>query len=102
MKAQAIKIATFLRIIDAHDGQLSLTNVALIVVLLKLVFVPSASLTDVGSLFCALSSYAYKKYVNQNAEDAGPIETKVDEMTSKLEAMQSKVSSLSMSVGLRK
>lgn len=36
MKDHIIKVLSFLRIIDAHDGMISLTNAALLIVLFKI------------------------------------------------------------------
>ena len=58
------QVLTFFRIIDNNDGQISLTNIALMVVLYKLFKSTDTSMTDIGGLFIGLSSYSYKKYVN--------------------------------------
>lgn len=36
MKSRIVSALSFLRIIDAHDGQISLTNAALLIVLFKI------------------------------------------------------------------
>ena len=54
----------FFRLIDAHDGMVSITNVALMIVLYKLAVVQSTSITDIGALLVALSNYNLKKYIN--------------------------------------
>jgi hypothetical protein len=97
------KFLTFIRVIDVHDGQLSLSNVAVMVVLIKLCIAPAASLVDTGTLFVALGNYAYKKYVNSDA--AAPDDTvspQIDEMKKSLEETQSQVTALSISLGIKK
>ncbi len=61
------KILEFLRIIDPHDGLISLTNVALLVVLGKLVIAPAVGITEIGGLLIALASYQGKKMINKGA-----------------------------------
>lgn len=53
----------FFRLID-EQGCASLTNIALMVVLYKLVMVQTTSITDIGALFIGLSGYNLKKYIN--------------------------------------
>lgn len=50
-----------MRLVDSHDGQLSLTNIALIIVIVKLTLIPSPSIFDLGSLLLALANYNAKK-----------------------------------------
>ena len=57
----------FLRLVDAHDGLLSLTNLAIFITLYKLVVTPAISLNDVGLVFVAIANYGYKKYINKEA-----------------------------------
>lgn len=55
----------FIRLVDPFDGNLSLTNIGLIIVLVKLAVVQQASLTDISALFLALISYQSKKIINK-------------------------------------
>lgn len=60
------KIAVFLRLVDSHDGLLSITNLAIFITLYKLIETPAVSLNDVGMVFVALANYGYKKYINKD------------------------------------
>jgi hypothetical protein len=100
------KVLSFLRLVDPHDGQISLTNVALIVVLVKIGFAPEVSLVDAGALFVTLLSYQGKKLINRDAgvdaeaieraqtmagdsiELTGKLLTRVDELSSKVTQQQ--------------
>ena len=89
MKRYLFEILIFLRLIDRHDETISLTNVALYIVLFKLAMVQQASMMDVGSVFVALSNYNIKKYLNKNnieqaATIATQIVTKSEEISSTL------------------
>lgn len=61
-----IDLLKFLRLVDHHDGLISLTNVALIIVLVKLAKTPSSTLTDTVPLILALASYNVKKLINKD------------------------------------
>lgn len=90
------QIADFLNLLDAQ-GKLSITNVAVIVCLLKLAFAPAASITEAGTLLVALANYAHKRIVNNTpaAPEADP------ELQKQLDEMQSTVSNLALKAGLK-
>lgn len=58
------RLLVFFRLIDDHDGNLSFTNLALIIVLAKIATVQEASVMDLGSLLIALTNFNVKKYIN--------------------------------------
>lgn len=91
------QIADFLNLLDAQ-GKLSITNVAVIVCLLKLAFAPAASITEAGTLLVALANYAHKRYTNATPEapDKG-----AEELQKQLDEMQSTVSNLALKAGLK-
>lgn len=90
------KVANFLNLLDAQ-GKLSITNVAVIVCLLKLALAPAASITEAGTLLAALANYAHKRYTN-----AVPDEPQADqELQKQLNEMQSTVSNLALKAGLK-
>lgn len=61
------RILTFLRVIDEHDDKISLTNLALIIVMYKIFKSTDTSITDLGGLMVALMGYNYKKFINKDA-----------------------------------
>lgn len=67
MKEKLLNFLIFIRIVDAHDRLLSLTNIALIVALIKLGMTHSANMTDIGSLFTVLLAYTGKKFINSGS-----------------------------------
>lgn len=92
----------FLKIID-EDKTVSLTSVALIVVLGKLVVAPAMGITEIGALLVALMSYQGKKVINHQApKEPNVLDTQVDEMKAKLEEVESKVSVMSLAAGLKR
>lgn len=104
MKASLLKISNFLRITDAHDGQLSLTNIALLVVLVKLMLAPALSIVEVGTLFIALASYQTKKIINKVAtkEEENPLKPEIDALQAKLDDIDGRVTSLSLNAGIKR
>lgn len=66
MKQFFLKTLTFLRVVDPHDQLLSITNLAMLVVLYKLIVAPTTNIVDLGSLLVAFGNYSFKKYINKN------------------------------------
>ena len=62
----------FLRLTDPHDGNISITNIALIVVLTKLAFARTTSIVDLGMLLLSLANYNAKKIINAGSGDSLP------------------------------
>jgi hypothetical protein len=86
-KRMCLQVAIFVRLVDAHDETLSITNIAVYIVLVKLALAQQASLVDCGGLLISLSHYGYKKYINkdviaQATSIANQIVTKADELSS--------------------
>lgn len=61
-----LKTGQFLRLID-ENGQLSLTNASVYVSLYRLLTVPHASYTEVGTFFLAAVAYNFKKTLGNSA-----------------------------------
>lgn len=58
------RLLAFLRLTDCYDSNLSLTNIALMVVIGKVAFNPNPTLTELGVLLMGLLNYNAKKYLN--------------------------------------
>ena len=94
------KIASFLRLVD-ENGQLSLTNVSVIVTIIKLVLVQNASVCDLGILIASLTSYQVKRIVTKKPLEPSALEERVEAMASDFEAAKSKLNVLTMQVGIK-
>lgn len=103
------KLFNFFNLLDS-EGRLSITNLAVYITLLKLVYSPSASITEAGMLLLTLANYAHKrKAINDNQKP--PVDTftpQIGALKAQLEAykedadnMRSKVSAISLSNGLK-
>lgn len=60
-----MKVLRFLRLVD-DDGVLSLTNIAVMVILVKMAGVQVHSLTDITALITVLLSYQGKRYLTKD------------------------------------
>lgn len=76
------RLLTFLRVVDSHDRNISITNIALIITLYKLYMSPEASMVDVSAVMVSLSSYSLKKFINKDSINiATKIATQIAEKT---------------------
>ena len=97
-KENLMKVVNFLRLIDA-EAKLSITNVAVYVVLVKVAIAPEFTLMDAGALFVTLLNYSGKKIINKIKEPETKQEpgSAVEERINKL---QDKVNSIAVAVGI--
>ena len=65
-----VKVCNYLRINE--DGKLSLTNIALSVILFKLVFAQNVDYAHMATLAIALMSYQGKRLINSYFEPTEP------------------------------
>ena len=63
MKQFILKALAFLRIIEG-EGSLSLSNVAVIIVVVKMALSHSLDLSSAAALLTVLSGYNFKRYIN--------------------------------------
>jgi hypothetical protein len=85
MNPKLKRILVFFRLIDSYDENISFTNVALIVVLTKLMFVQTTSIVDIGALLVSLANFNLKKYINS----ANMIQGMADNLKQKTEEISS-------------
>lgn len=64
------KALIFFRLIDQDHGQLSLTDIAMYVVLVKLALVQQASVADLGAFFGVLAARSYRRYLTTDSNDS--------------------------------
>ena len=65
---KTLKVLQFFRIVD-DNSQLSLTNLALIIVLIKLYLAPVIGVGEMVPMFLALLNYSGKKIINIKSPD---------------------------------
>lgn len=86
------------RIVDAHDGQLSLTNAALIATLTRLSVTPAIAWADVAAFFLALAAYQTKKLLVR-WDESQRAKAQASEAGQNLEATTAEVRRLADEVG---
>jgi len=102
MKTFFLKLGRFLRLVDDNYVCLSLTNLAVFVVLVKLALNPSPSVVDMGSLLTVLSLYYGNKHLKKNKEEKTDNNKAVlEDMQAKIQAVADKASGLALHIGLR-
>jgi hypothetical protein len=96
-----IKFLTFLNVLDA-EGRLSITNIAMYSILIK-ICLSQFEWASAVSLFVVCLNYAHKRVVNQSAQEPqeDTVTLQIEEMKSKFEEVQSKVSALVLQAGIK-
>jgi hypothetical protein len=96
-----MKLLNWLRITD-EQGNLSITNVAVLIVLIKLAIAPAVSLTEVGGLLIALANYSSKKLIKIKQEPVQSVDNeRIKTLTAALEEVKSKQSSMALTMGMK-
>lgn len=94
---RAKKFLDFFRFLD-ENGTLSLSNIAVMVILVKLAIAPVLDFTEVAALLGVLSTYSFKRYTQRKAA------IRDEKLAKDLEAWQHKVQSqvdrVTMAVGI--
>lgn len=95
------KALDFLNLLDS-EHRLSITSLAMYVVLTKVAVAPSPSLTDLGSLLLVLLNYAHKRIVVSSAvaEEGGKIQV-FSEVERTVEELKSKVNAMAIKAGFQ-
>lgn len=95
-----MNILAFLRLTD-ENNQLSLTNISLMVVVVKIALTPQASLPDLGALLLGLANYAHKKVLaSKEIPEAKPVD--LSPLTSQLTALSDSLKDLTKDVSTLK
>lgn len=94
------KVLAFLNLLDS-EGRLSITNLAVLITLIKLATSTSASITEAGTLLIVLGNYALKRHTIANATAADSdastiIQASVDDTKKQIEDIKSTLTSLAL------
>lgn len=112
IKSAFFAVGRFLRLIDEND-QLSLTNVILIGVAVKIFVAKEVSVAELGTLVMSLLAYAHKKQlglkvkidkaqtqaINELKDQIGTIQSKVDTVAAGTEETRQGLNSLKIKLG---
>jgi hypothetical protein len=102
MKKFLLNLGRFLRLVDDQYVCLSLTNLAVFVVLIKTALNPQPSIVDMGSLLITLSLYYGKAHLKKQKEKlTDENKTALDELKAKVQVISDKTAGLAVHVGMR-
>ena len=89
MKNKVLKTLAFFRLLD-EAGQLSITNIAVILVLIKLGLTKTVDLGSAATLLTVISSYHFKRYLGGLVQDPAP-KDEVNDLRSQLNQIKLKL-----------
>lgn len=105
-KHLVINLLIFLNFLDENNN-LSITNLLLIAIAIKVLYMPAFDITEMVALAGALINYGHKRYINnshlskknsnQEKED-----NEINELKSSISLINENVSKLSLAIGLKK
>lgn len=100
------QVLTFFNMTD-REGNLSITNIAMIVLIAKIALAPAVSIAEVAAFFIALLNYSHKRYEASKAANAEVVtidesRAAVSEMATKLTEIESKVTGILLATGFKK
>jgi len=89
MKAKVLRALAFLRLTDEKHN-LSLTNIALVIVLIRLLCVPSIDIQSLAAFMGTLISYQAKRWIQPNTtqDDAAELKAAIASLQTKVTGLQ--------------
>lgn len=99
-----ISLGRFFRLLD-ENNVLSLTNIILILVVVKLMMTPDTSLENIGVILLGLMNYVHKRQTvakKPQVEDVNTeVKKKVSEFDAELREMKDKLGQVSVALSIR-
>jgi hypothetical protein len=95
-----LSVLRTLRILESKSNRISLSNVAVIVVLIKMLVSPFDWSVAAGLLF-SLLSYQSKKIINQKVKEPNDSENVLQSIKDELEKQKSQLTALSVQNGIK-
>jgi len=101
LTANFLKLLSFLRITDRQ--KLSLTNIAMMVVIVKLAMTNNASVGDLATLSATLVNYMFKRYMytREVTKEITAPETGLASLRSEIKDVKDNLSALNIAAGLK-
>jgi flagellar biosynthesis component FlhA len=106
MKTKLIKLLNWLNLLD-YSGKLSITNCAVVLLLVKIAYAPTLDWAVVSGLLVTLLSYSHKRYENNKVQAAKPnkdleeVSKKIEEVASKANMAMDQASKVAISLGFK-
>ena len=103
MFQKLVPVLKFLRILESNSQRISLSNVAVWIVLIKLLLCTNPGIAEIGGLLITLLSYQTKKLINHRVavKETSEVEAQMSELKTKIAEQESKVSALSLQAGFK-
>ena len=102
MRQKLLKALDFLRLLD-ENGVLSITNLAVILILIKITLAAQVNFAEMGALLTVISGYQFKHYFRR--QYAQSKEPKIEVVTSldkvKLDMLNNDVERLKLAAGFK-
>jgi hypothetical protein len=95
-----LRLGRFLRIVDEKFEQISIVNIACLVIIVKVAMVPEPSVADLGALLIGLMAHYGKRRINVGKEDSDS-STKKDlkEAQDKIKELGDRIGSIAAAMG---
>lgn len=102
MKQFFLKLGRFFRVIDDYGTSLSITNIAYIIILVKIALAAEPSVADLGGLLVAMLAYHGKKHLNKDLNKSSEDQSKIlADLQVKVKEASDKASSVAAMVGIK-
>lgn len=97
-----LSVGRFLRVIDESTPILSITNIACIVIIVKIALAAEPSIADLGGLLISLLAYYGKKKINQADRKVDAQQQKdIEDLRSKIKETNDRIGSVAATVGFK-
>lgn len=97
-----LSVGRFLRIVDEYENQISVVNIACLVIIVKVALVVNPSVADLGGLLIALMAHYGKRRLNMKARNLDAQQNKeLSEIQTKLKELGDRVGSVAAALGFK-
>lgn len=102
LKEWTFKFGRFLRVIDETKHQLSIVNIACIVIVVKVAMATEPSIADLGALLIGLFAHYGKRRINMKVSALDETQTKnIEDMSTKIKDLGDRVGSVAAALGFK-
>lgn len=102
IKEKLLSVGRFFRVVDEFHNQISIVNVACIVVVVKVALAVNPSMVDLGTLLIALLAHYGKKQANMKIKKLDAQQSKdIDNLKDKVKELADRVGSIAAALGFK-
>ena len=97
-----LSVGRFLRVVDEQENQLSIVNLACLVIVVKVALAVNPSIADLGGLLIALMAHYGKRRLNLKSKNLDAQQNKqLEEVQAKLKEVGDRVGSVAAAIGFK-